>query len=125
MNHDDGPGSSSSRVFDSGLQLERTALAWRRTSASLLVVFLLAARSLTGVPAAWLVGIACIGSSLSFGASLLARIRYQRMHRLLTSMAEEPVATVDGRVIAATAALVGALGLAGLLALTIPLRVLA
>lgn len=45
----DGPGRPEGRVFDTGLQHERTALAWDRTALALLVVGALTLRTV-GAP---------------------------------------------------------------------------
>ncbi|WP_067175770.1 DUF202 domain-containing protein [Microtetraspora niveoalba] len=74
----------SDAIWDSGLQNERTRLAWVRTGASLCTLALVA----TGVTARHGMGgvpLAAFGFGALCGAALLARIgvRFQRLQRAL------------------------------------------
>lgn len=75
-----------SGVFDPGLQLERTALAWNRTALALLVGAVASARlTLHGWGPASLL-LAGLGTVAAGGVALWARRRYrQSHHRLLTT----------------------------------------
>lgn len=68
------------RPFDAGLQLERTALAWRRTSLSLVVGSLAGARLLPEVwgPAGLIVG--GVGILAAVALYVLAHRRYRMQH---------------------------------------------
>jgi len=73
------------RVFDPGLQPERTALAWRRTALALTGGSVVIMRILPGV-------VGAVGFVLGFAGLTLALVvlvgshrRYRRQHRALTS----------------------------------------
>lgn len=108
-----------SKLFDTGLQPERTALAWRRTGLALLGGSLVAARILPAVLDAWT---AIFGLCGVISASVLLYAihrRYQRHHTTLTTEGElAPIA--GGRLIAITAGFVFA---AGILTLAIVIAV--
>jgi uncharacterized membrane protein YidH (DUF202 family) len=80
----------SAQPFDVGLQLERTALAWRRTSLAFGVATLAGMRVLAESIGAWALvpGFACL--ILMGVVMLLAHRRYSSIHRHLTSAAETP-----------------------------------
>jgi uncharacterized membrane protein YidH (DUF202 family) len=88
-----------SAVFDEGLQLERTALAWRRTAAAILVGSLIAVRVVPSVFGLWSIALGVGG--LMLGAVLLIRIdrRYRRLDRLLRTEGDA-AAVQDGVAIA-------------------------
>jgi putative membrane protein len=96
--------------FDVGLQVERTALAWRRTGLALLSGSLVAARILPEILGTW-AAVLGLGGVATAGALLDAiHHRYRRHHDRLTSDGDRaPVA--GGRLIAATAAFVLSAGL--------------
>lgn len=100
-------------VFDSGLQLERTALAWQRTQLSLIVGSLAAGRGLETLlgPTSWL--IAALGVGLSVGAFLSTRRRYREAHRHLTEVDERSLPG-GAQLVAITATLCFVTGLAAL-----------
>jgi putative membrane protein len=77
----------SERVWDSGLQAERTALAWRRTSLAMAVAAVGAGR--LAAPALGVVAIALAGLGLiqAVGVSVLAHRRYGVTHRSLLATA--------------------------------------
>lgn len=70
--------------FDPGLQLERTALSWRRTALALTVGPLLAARVLAPELGALAVLAAVGGVALGGYVSLASSARYRAIHRQLT-----------------------------------------
>ena len=100
------------RVFDPGLQPERTALAWRRTALALAggsVVIMRILPSVIGV-AALVLGFA--GLALALIVLFGSHRRYRRQHRALTSA--EPVVLRSGWPVAA---MTGATLLVGVLCL--------
>lgn len=70
--------------FDSGLQVERTALSWRRTALALTVGPLLAARLLAPEIGALSVLAAAGGVALGGYVAVASSARYRRIHRRLT-----------------------------------------
>ena len=73
------------RPFDSGLQPERTSLAWQRTSLALGIAALLAARLVA--EHAWWAAVAFAAAGITAIVSLLVatRRRYRRVHRALSA----------------------------------------
>lgn len=104
--------SEAERVFDEGVQLERTALAWQRTLLALVVGSLAAARGLQPLlgDVSW--ALAGLGVAAGIAGSILTRRRYVAAHRHLMN---DPVSLPGGAVLLATTAL-GTLGI-GLAAL--------
>ena len=102
------------RVFDAGLQLERTALAWQRTLLSVAVGSLAASRGLEyliGAPA-W--GFAALGLGSVVVMSVVVRRRYLRAHRHLISV--DPSSMPGGAILVALcAAIVAGVGLIALM----------
>ena len=92
------------RVFDAGLQLERTALAWQRTLLAVAVGSLAAGRGLEYLvgPLAW--GFAALGLGTAIGMAVVVRRRYLRAHRHLVSV--DPSSVPGGAVLVALCALV-------------------
>ena len=82
--------------YDAGLQAERTALAWRRTSLALAVGALISLRVLPhywGLPGIVLSGIEVV---LSLIVIRLAHRRYQTHHQRLTSGQYVQIGLPDG-----------------------------
>lgn len=77
---------TSERVFDEGLQLERTALAWQRTLLSLAVASLAVGRGLEPIigPASGVVAAAGLGSTITL--FVVTRRNYAQAHRHLTTI---------------------------------------
>ncbi|WP_166872268.1 DUF202 domain-containing protein [Salinibacterium sp. ZJ450] len=108
------------KVFDPGLQPERTLLAWQRTVLSLAVAGVLAARFAApqiGLPAAVL---GLISAALSIAAYVGVRYRYRRAHtglraaETLHSLSAWPLAALAGSTFTlGIVAAVYALGVAG------------
>jgi uncharacterized membrane protein YidH (DUF202 family) len=71
------------RIFDSGLQPERTDLAWRRTVIGLVVGSLVALRLLPPVLGTWSLGVALVGLFLAVLLWVLADRRERRTQRAL------------------------------------------
>jgi hypothetical protein len=109
------PADPSGRPFDQGLQPERTALAWRRTSLSLTVGALVAARVLPhfwGAPGLLIAGAGVIAS---VAIIVLAHRRYRTHHHRLTSGHFEHLGLPDGALpalLAGTALAAGIIGIA-------------
>lgn len=76
--------SPADRPFDTGLQVERTALSWQRTALALSVGCLLGARIVSRELDTTTLAIALGGTVLAAGLYAAARVRYQRRHRLLS-----------------------------------------
>ncbi len=72
-------------MFNSGLQSERTLLAWRRTAISLLVGSLLSYRILGPVIGWWSIVVGTLGLVVTAAIWLLARRRSRRSAGALTS----------------------------------------
>lgn len=93
-------------IFDLGLQVERTALAWRRSALSLGATSLGAARLLTSVSAPWAAGVTAAGL---MGATVIAALAWRRYTavppRLLTVPAEGAVRLPGGAMLMALAVL--------------------
>jgi uncharacterized membrane protein YidH (DUF202 family) len=108
--------TASEGVFDSGLQVERTLLAWQRTALSLAIVSAVAIRVLAVEigPAGVAIGIA--GLILAAVAYAVAWRRYRRAHLALTRGARLPDA---GVVIAIVGAATLVLALAGVVVLIV------
>lgn len=100
------------RPFDSGLQVERTLLAWMRTCLALALGNAIAIRFLIEVlgPVAAVIG--AVGIALSALAGLLATARYRRAHHGLT---REGRLRPDGKLPLLVTCAVGAGCVAGLL----------
>lgn len=109
--------SDTDRVFDEGLQLERTTLSWQRTLLALVVGSLAAARGLQPLlgDASWL--IAGLGVAAGIGGSILARRRYVVAHRHLMG---DPLSLPGGAALLAITTL-GTLGI-GLAALAFAIQ---
>ncbi len=100
-------------IFDDGMQLERTALAWQRTLLTLAIGSLAAGRGLEQYlgPASWV--IAGLGTSAGIVATIVARRRYIVSHKHLTTT--DPLSLPHGAVLHVVAALLClAAGLAAL-----------
>ena len=91
-----------SGVFDPGLQAERTALAWRRTSLALLAGSLVATRIIPEILGAWAAGFGIAGVVAATVLLYAIHRRYHRHHEHLTTTGHHaPVA--GGKLIAALA----------------------
>lgn len=102
----------SDRVYDTGLQLERTLLAWRRTALAVAVVSAAGIR-FTAPVMGWLaIVLGAVGACLAATAYLGTGIRYRQLHDHLYEHHTHPA---DGW---APTTLSLAVGLLGLLALS-------
>ena len=90
------PDAVADKPFDKGLQPERTALAWRRTSLSLAIGALVALRVLPHYWGVWGHITAGLGVILSIVVLLLAHQRYHTSHRRLTSGQHRDLGLPDG-----------------------------
>lgn len=109
--------SASNQPWDSGLQPERTALAWRRFSVALAVVGLGTLKALSGSQHGWLAmltgGIVMV-SAIVIGFHGIAR--YGASHRALHDSQPLP----DGVLNAVAGAAVAALGLFAAVSILVP-----
>lgn len=98
------------RVFDEGLQLERTALSWQRTLLALAVASLAVGRGLELVigPASWVVAV-----TVTVVMFVVTRRKYLRAHRHLTTIDPDSLPR-GGLVITGAAALSLVAGLSAL-----------
>ncbi|CAN5188084.1 hypothetical protein BH11ACT4_BH11ACT4_23270 [soil metagenome] len=103
---------SDERSFDSGLQLERTALAWQRTLLALAVGALLASRGLLADLGAWSYLIGGTGLVVVLVLALLVQRRYRRAHLRLVAGADRALG--DAALVAACAVLALGCGVAAL-----------
>jgi hypothetical protein len=71
------------RPFDAGLQAERTALAWQRTTLAFAIAFLIAARLLVGVLGSLSFLLAAVGLVATAALFLLGHRRYRFAHIVL------------------------------------------
>ena len=103
----------TSKLFDPGLQPERTELAWRRTALAIAVGSLVAMRLLPGVfqDPLWVIP-GVVGLVLSSGLWVAARGRYAAYNRALE--AGDLASIPDGRLIAVVAVAATATGVLGL-----------
>jgi uncharacterized membrane protein YidH (DUF202 family) len=109
------PDAAADRPFDKGLQPERTALAWRRTSLSLAIGALVALRVLPHYWGVWGHITAGLGVILSIVILVLAQRRYHASHGRLTSGQHRDLGLPDGALPALLATTSLAAGLAALL----------
>lgn len=86
------PGSRSGGLFDRGLQPERTALAWRRTTISLVVGAAVAVRILPPVLGMWSILAIVVGFGLAGTIGMLAGRRARAAYRSLLAGRPAPPA---------------------------------
>lgn len=103
--------STPDQVYDTGLQLERTLLAWRRTSLAVAVVSAAGIRFTAPVIGWPAIVLGAVGVGLAAAAYLATGIQYRQLHDHLHEHATHPA---DGW---APITLSLAVGLLGLLAL--------
>ncbi len=99
---------------DSGMQAERTALAWRRTALSVAVGSLIGLRVLPPQLGPLGYAVAGLGLVWSVDLALTARRRYRDGSRLVRAGVVVPARGVPARTLARTAATTGVVGLAAL-----------
>lgn len=83
---------SQDRPFDVGLQTERTALSWQRTTLASAVGFLVAARLLADFLGILSFLVAAIGLVATAALFVVGHRRYRSAHEILTGSAGERVA---------------------------------
>jgi putative membrane protein len=107
---------NDSRLFDPGLQPERTGLAWRRTLLTLAVGALIALRLLPPALGPWSIGVGILGLLVWAVLWWLASRRaHDTQHALVTASAPLP----DGRLLLVLALVVAATAGLGLGALAL------
>lgn len=94
--------------YDPGLQPERVALSWQRTSMSIAIGALFYARLIANVVGLWALLPAVAGLALGGVMGLRAHSRYRHHHRVLNSRVGQ---LADGRLLAVVAACVCAAGI--------------
>jgi putative membrane protein len=112
------------RVWDAGLQPERTALSWRRTGLAMLGGSLLLARALAEVSVPLALTVGALGIATAVATLIALERRYRSHHRRLTSAAGERIPLAGGGlplVVAAATTLLG--GGAAMAAILLSLRV--
>jgi len=102
------------RPFDVGLQTERTALSWQRTTLASAVAFLLAARLLVEVLGTLSFLVAAMGLILTAALFLVGYQRYRSTHTILVSSSGERVALTSAVPLFAWAIVVFCLAVVGL-----------
>jgi uncharacterized membrane protein YidH (DUF202 family) len=107
----DAEDARHTRPFDTGLQPERTALAWRRTGLALTVGSLVAFRILPPVLGTWTFAAAGVGFALSVSVLVIAHRRHVTVHRLLTSAETDRVLLPGGGLLALVTALCSGAGI--------------
>lgn len=75
---DDDPHA---RVYDVGLQPERTLLAWRRTCLSIAAGFVATIKYFTDAIGPWAIVVGVIGIGMAGVAWVIGTLRYRRTHR--------------------------------------------
>jgi uncharacterized membrane protein YidH (DUF202 family) len=111
--------STSGQVFDSGLQAERTALAWQRTALAMAVAAVGAGRLALPVLGVLAVLFAVVGLIQAVLVADAARRRYRVVHESLVTRGDLTAVRLAGLPMAALACsgvLVGLLALAFVLA---------
>jgi uncharacterized membrane protein YidH (DUF202 family) len=111
--------SSAPTVFDTGLQAERTALAWRRTALAMAVAAVGAGRLAAPVLGVIALLLAAVGLVQAVVVAQTSGRRYRVVHRSLISRGDLTAVRMAGTPIAALACsgvLVGILALAFVLA---------
>ena len=75
----------ASRIFDPGMQPERTALAWRRTALAMGVGSIAALRVFPLALGPWALVPTAVAVAIAIAVFVIAQLRYRRNHRALTS----------------------------------------
>ena len=83
---------SLDRPFDAGLQTERTALSWQRTTLASAVGFLVAARLLAEFLGILSFLVAAAGLVVTAALFVIGHRRYRSAHEILTGSSDERVA---------------------------------
>ena len=110
------------RPFDAGLQTERTALAWQRTTLSSAVGILVAARLLADFLGILSFFVAAAGIVVVAALFIIGHHRYRSAHEILTGSAGERVALTSAVPLFAWAAVtfcLAGLGLAFVIVLAV------
>jgi len=101
-------------AFDPGFQLERTALAWRRTLLALSAAFIAGSRVLLDQLGAFSYGVAGLGLLAVVVLACIVERRYGAAHRHLTRVSRVSLPH-DGALIATVAAITVFAGMVALL----------
>lgn len=106
-----------SRPFDKGLQPERTALSWQRTTLALAVGLLVTVRLLAHLGSSLTLPVAGAGLVLTVAVFVTGFRRYRSVHATLTSSGGERVAFHSALPLLVWAVVSFGLGMFGLVAL--------
>ena len=101
-------------LFDPGLQVERTALAWRRTGLALTVLAVGGARILSSQWGARTIAAASVGIAAAVAVLAASHVRHRTQHVALTTAKRDRVALPGGALPAALALFNLILGFAAL-----------
>jgi len=110
------------RVWDAGLQPERTALSWRRTGLTLVGGSLLLARVLAEVSLPLALTVGAAGVLAAIAILLAVERRYRSHHRRLTASDDQRVALAGGGlplVVAVVTVLLGGVAVAAAILLSL------
>ena len=105
-----GRDAAGGRVWDAGLQPERTALSWRRTGLALLVGSLLLARVLANTTGVAALAVGAVGLAAAIATLIVVELRYRSHHRRLLASAGDRIPLAGGRlpfVVAVTTLVLG------------------
>ena len=102
------------RPFDLGLQAERTALSWQRTTLSFAIASLVGARLLLDVINILSYAIATIGLVITAALFLIGHRRYRTVHTLLVSAPHDRIQLASAIPLFAWALIAFLLALVGL-----------
>ena len=104
--------ATPAELFDPGMQPERTALAWRRTSLSIAAGSIVALRIFPLTLGPWAIAPGALALALAGGLFAASHVRYRRNHRAMISARDQraTVALAGGALLAFTAAVALALG---------------
>jgi uncharacterized membrane protein YidH (DUF202 family) len=103
------------RLFDPGLQPERTALAWRRTGLALMVASLIALRILPDNLGSWALAPSLLGLVAAITVLYLAHQRQTALNRALTDRRGSSTSLPTGRLPLLMAIVVSSGGTAALI----------
>ena len=90
-------------LFDPGLQVERTALAWRRTGLALTVLAVGGARTLCSQWGAWTIAAASVGIAGAVAVLVASHVRHRTQQVALMTANSDRVALPGGALPAALA----------------------
>ena len=117
-----GPDGGRDRVWDAGLQPERTALSWRRTGLTLVGGSLLLARVLAEVSVPLALTVGALGVLAAIAIMVAVERRYRSHHARLTAAGRQRIELAGGAlplVVAATTVAFGCLAVVAAILLSL------